>query len=137
VTFYETITDAQLDVNEIMLPTAYVNTSNPQTIYVRITNISMSCFSLNEFIIFAEPNLSIEDHIIPNIVLYPNPTREVLNLESQKQIKTVKIYSIQGQLIKSDSASVIDVSQLAEGLFFIQITIDNKIITKKFIKKKN
>jgi hypothetical protein len=137
VTFYETITDAQFDVNEIMLPTAYVNTSNPQTIYVRITNSSMSCFSLNEFIIFAEPNLSIEDHIIPNIVLYPNPTREVLNLESQKQIKTVKIYSIQGQLIKSDSASVIDVSQLAEGLFFIQITIDNKIITKKFIKKKN
>jgi len=69
------------------------------------------------------------------ISIYPNPTQDILNIESQQQIETVKIYSLQGQLIKESSKSSLDVSQLTAGLYFVQVTIEGKIITKKFIKE--
>ena len=43
--YYTTQADAQADVNPIPFPTSYLNTSDPQTIYVRVQNVTdPSCF---------------------------------------------------------------------------------------------
>jgi len=90
----------------------------------------------DESAIYSEDcTLGIEDNTINSFSIYPNPTKGVLYIESQQQIETVKIYSLQGQLIKESSNSKIDVSQLTTGLYFIQVTIEGIIITKKFIKE--
>ena len=77
----------------------------------------------------------LDNDISTGINIYPNPTQEILYIESQEPIETIKIYNLQGQLIREDSSNRIDVSQLNVGLYFLQATIDGKTITNKFIKK--
>jgi len=79
-------------------------------------------------------NLSIDESLQLEFSLFPNPTQNTLFIESQLPIETVKIYNLQGQLIKEVSSNNIDVSQLSSGLYFAQVTVNGKIETKKFIK---
>ncbi len=54
-TYYESNTDAQSGTNAIAAPTAYTNTSSPQTIYVRVTNDITNCFTVVSFDILVNP----------------------------------------------------------------------------------
>jgi len=59
VTYYETMADAQGDVNAITDPTAYTNTMNgPQTLYIRVTDNDTGCFSFTTVTIRVLPNPS-------------------------------------------------------------------------------
>jgi len=50
ISFHLTQLDADTSINAIAAPDMYINTSNPQTIYVRVDNISEpSCFSTVDF----------------------------------------------------------------------------------------
>ena len=82
-----------------------------------------------------ECELGLDDFTFTDFTLYPNPAQDILNIETQQQIETVKIYNLQGQLIKEVSTNSIDVSNLNTGLYFVQVTVDGKSITKKFIKE--
>ncbi|GGG27742.1 hypothetical protein GCM10011344_30690 [Dokdonia pacifica] len=57
VVYYTSLADAQNMENPIADPTAYVNTSDPQTIYARAINTASMCESTDiiEFMIFVEP----------------------------------------------------------------------------------
>lgn len=58
VTYHETESDANIDINPIS--GSYVNTSNPQIIYSRITNIRTGCFDIAQFTVNVElgPNFT-------------------------------------------------------------------------------
>ncbi|PHS64857.1 MAG: hypothetical protein COB12_07200 [Flavobacterium sp.] len=47
--YYETLLDAQTGINAIATPTAYPNTGNPQTIWVRLENDTTLCVSIGSF----------------------------------------------------------------------------------------
>jgi len=79
--------------------------------------------------------LGTEDNTHISVTIYPNPVQDVLRINTQQPIESLKIYNLQGQLIKEDSNSSVDVSQLTAGLYFIQLIIDGKTVTKKFIKE--
>jgi len=49
LTYHENINDAILGINEIPAPEAYINTSNPQTLYMRMLRASTDCFETQEF----------------------------------------------------------------------------------------
>mgnify|MGYP000002865048 CR=1 FL=1 len=74
------------------------------------------------------------NHIEINI--YPNPVRDLLNIHSEMPFDLLKIYNLQGQLIKETKNNQTDVSFLSPGLYFASIIIDRKNIIKKFIKHK-
>lgn len=44
VTYYQTFDDLEAQVNEITNPGSYNNTSNPQTVYIRVTNTVTQCY---------------------------------------------------------------------------------------------
>ncbi|WP_111683534.1 T9SS type B sorting domain-containing protein [Winogradskyella tangerina] len=46
ITYFANFEDAEADVNVIADPEAYTNTSNPQTVYIKITNTISNCYSL-------------------------------------------------------------------------------------------
>lgn len=79
--------------------------------------------------------LGTEDFTLADFQLFPNPTGNLLNIQSKENIESVKIYSTQGILVKEVSSKTIDVSQLTAGLYFIQLTANAKFLTKKFIKE--
>jgi hypothetical protein len=81
-------------------------------------------------------NLSINDNSINMVTVYPNPTKGLLNVATNGlTIENISIINLQGIVLKNiPHKNKIDVSELATGLYFIQLSIDGKIITKKFIK---
>lgn len=70
-----------------------------------------------------------------NLVLYPNPSSDVIKIESNvEENLVVKIYSLTGQLVHQgnyQSNENIDVLNLASGLYLVQVNG----LTIKFSKK--
>ncbi|WP_181566744.1 T9SS type A sorting domain-containing protein [Aequorivita sp. CIP111184] len=49
ISYFENLINATENMNAISTPTAYTNLSNPQAIFIRIENLSTSCFTLADF----------------------------------------------------------------------------------------
>ena len=79
--------------------------------------------------------LGIEDINLISITIYPNPTQNTLFIEAQQPIERVRIYNLQGQLIAEVYNSKVDVSALSAGLYFVQVSVNGKSETKKFLKE--
>ncbi|WP_298537125.1 T9SS type A sorting domain-containing protein [uncultured Algibacter sp.] len=78
--------------------------------------------------------LHTKSNSIVTTKIYPNPAQNFIHIDSREPIKEVKIYSINGSLIKNTINSRINISNLPSGLYFIDVLINTKIVRKKFIK---
>lgn len=67
------------------------------------------------------------------IKLYPNPASNELSIQSEEIIKEVLIYNSQGKLVKTETKNTIDVSDLAKGIYFVNINNAQQKIS--FIKE--
>jgi hypothetical protein len=66
--------------------------------------------------------------------IYPNPTSNNFTIEIENDIKSVEIYSLQGQKIKTTSNKTIDVSNLSKGVYFVKIEdVNNAVATQKLM----
>lgn len=83
--------------------------------------------------------LGVNDVNEIQVSAYPNPFQNQLNLTSKSQIKEVKIYSLNGQLVKAQKANAnstqIEVSDLRGGVYIAQVVTDKGTETIKVIKK--
>ncbi|GEQ85534.1 hypothetical protein ULMS_10420 [Patiriisocius marinistellae] len=66
INYFETLADAQSNMNPIVDPTQYSNITNPQTIHVSVTNFNTGCFSLINFDLILTDTLDIDGDGIPN-----------------------------------------------------------------------
>lgn len=68
--------------------------------------------------------------------LYPNPVRDILNIETETELKSVEIYNLQGQKVKTSNQKQINVSNLASGTYLVKIQDENNgVATKKIVKQ--
>lgn len=98
-------------------------------------------FTLNQLasntILLGKPDNSLDGYFI----LYPNPTSNILTIETKKYIKkeSIKVYNVRGQLVvnlsKAEHLSSMDVTDLKAGNYFISIQTSEGIVKSKFIKK--
>lgn len=76
-----------------------------------------------------------------NVVLYPNPVKDVLNITTSELSaeKTIVIYSALGQKVLETKANSVTVSlpinKLNSGVYFCRINSGTQSITKTFIKQ--
>lgn len=56
ITYHTSSNDATLGVNPISNPNTFTNTSNPQTIYARLTNSITGCFTTKNFLLTVNEN---------------------------------------------------------------------------------
>jgi hypothetical protein len=72
-----------------------------------------------------------------SIVIFPNPVRDILHINTDANIEQIEIYNIQGQLIKTENTNTAEIStmDLSSGLYLLRITSDMGISTHKFIKE--
>ncbi|KEY19044.1 T9SS type A sorting domain-containing protein [Kaistella antarctica] len=68
--------------------------------------------------------------------LYPNPTADLLNIETKQNISKIEIYDLSGRLVKTGAGKdkQISVSNLNKGMYLIKLHTENGIINSKFIK---
>lgn len=63
-----------------------------------------------------------------DVKISPNPASDVLYISSSKQIQKIEIVSSDGKIVKSISdckETVVDVSNLKKGIYFVKITTDD------------
>lgn len=73
-----------------------------------------------------------------NLSLFPNPATSTLTIENEGvKIKTISILDVTGKTVEtiSENTSIINVSNLNKGIYFLQIHTNKGLISKKFIKE--
>lgn len=80
--------------------------------------------------------LGLVNHIASQILIYPNPTKDLIYIESNNTINAVKIFDTLGRLVleQNNPSNQLDICNLSSGLLFVKIKIDNGSLTKKVIK---
>lgn len=83
--------------------------------------------------------IGIETYEKPSLIsIYPNPSSGYLSIELPLNSE-LEIINLNGKIIRrlvADSETItIDISGLSKGLYVLNITSDNKTITKKVIKQ--
>lgn len=75
---------------------------------------------------------------IKNLKIYPNPAKNIIKIErnTNQNIKSVKLFSISGQIIKELSKENINVSDISNGTYILKITFEDGIVTTPIIIKK-
>jgi len=72
-----------------------------------------------------------------NLSMYPNPTSGVLHIQSELPIEAATVYSSVGEKVQvSLIDNELDLSQLANGVYIVSLSINNHIITKRIILSK-
>ena len=70
-----------------------------------------------------------------NIAMYPNPSNELVNIDLESQIKSIEIYSLQGQKVITATSKQVNVSHLSNGVYMVRVEDENgAIATKKLVK---
>ena len=71
-----------------------------------------------------------------NILVYPNPTEGILNIDTTEKVNHILIYDTLGQIVHQKKSNRIDLTHLPRGLYFVKInTANNNILTRKILKK--
>ncbi len=82
----------------------------------------------------------IEDLEIPktdNVNIFPNPTSGIINIIGLAEPAEVRVYSIQGQLMKkfSQIENTIDVSDLKSGIYILQLSSKGGNLVRRIVKE--
>jgi uncharacterized repeat protein (TIGR01451 family) len=115
---------AAIAVNDVIENTAdiYFDFNFPivtNTVSTTVTALSNGDFSRNLF------------------TLYPNPTGSLLHIQlaDADSVKAISVYNTLGQkLLSKNNATVIDVSSLSKGAYFITVETDNGKASQQFVK---
>ena len=68
------------------------------------------------------------------IALYPNPVKDKLTVKVEN-LQTIEVYNLVGQLVMTAESSVVDMGSLKEGIYFVRVTADDKMMTKRVVKQ--
>jgi len=85
-------------------------------------------------------NVGIEEWLSNSVTLFPNPAKDVVNVQcTMGNVQGVEVYDVYGKLITTsnsiDNPTRINVSGLADGVYFVRVTTDRGVVTKSFVKR--
>ena len=66
--------------------------------------------------------------------IYPNPTSDFLNIQNVKGLQNVRIFDMTGKKVKETSSAAVDVKDLSNGRYILNVYYGNEVISRKFIK---
>lgn len=73
------------------------------------------------------------------ISLYPNPTKDKVNISGDFTLQSVQLYDVQGRLLQTQMAygnqTVLDIALQSNGVYFIKATSDKGIKVGKIVKE--
>ncbi len=69
------------------------------------------------------------------IKVYPNPTKNILNVTSNDEIKSLELVDLNGRMIiKNENLESINIENLNSGLYLMKISTQNGVSTQRIIK---
>jgi subtilisin family serine protease len=86
-----------------------------------------------------EDTTGINDNLMADFNVYPNPVKDRLYIETSTQIQSIEVYDVYGRLQVTKTPShqgdlSVDVSDLNSGLYFVKVKTEEGNIVKRIIK---
>lgn len=142
--FTNVATYAEADFTDIIVPdltsqkTVDLSAYNGQQIYIAFVMTQNDAD--NWFIDNVNVTASLStDDFSSNLktTLYPNPTNGIVNIKASAEMKSIELYSILGNLVKTYSnEQQLDLSNLSSGTYIMKLTsVDGDISRQKLIKQ--
>lgn len=77
-----------------------------------------------------------EEQLVKEINLYPNPIKDILYIQSAYPVKEIKVYNMQGKLLKTVSnVAEISLSFLPKGMYLVQVRTEEGLFNEKVLKE--
>jgi len=92
-----------------------------------------TCQSMYDYCQLGWPT-SVDDIASMGIMVYPNPTGDMLNIDTRLDIE-IEIYDIMGKLMTKESSKRIDLSNYPNGTYNLILIYNNKRFTTRVIKQ--
>ncbi|MBQ2514445.1 MAG: fibronectin type III domain-containing protein, partial [Bacteroidales bacterium] len=89
-------------------------------------------------------NVGIDSWLANSVTLYPNPAKEVVHVQctmnnAQWDGASVEVLDVYGKLLQTvqmtSETTVLNVSGLADGMYFVRVTTEEGSVTKTFVKR--
>ena len=96
---------------------------------------------IDNFTIDASAILAVDDNVLNEFKVYPNPSSDIFNIQRQNSNEMkISVYDVTGKLVFKDknilnSRYLLDLSKVNKGLYFLKIIEGNKHITKRLMVK--
>ena len=86
--------------------------------------------------------VGIDNHLENSVVLFPNPAKEVVNVQcTMNNVQLdgeLHLFDVYGKLLQivpiTAETTQINVSGLANGMYFVRVTTEEGTVTKTFVK---
>ena len=108
--------------------------SGSYTYNVRPVYESCNGATASQSVTFCE---GVEEMFAPNVTIYPNPVNDKLFIETEVEIEEVVVYDIYGRqqtTVNGQQSSVINVSNLSKGVYFVNVKTGVGNVVKKIVK---
>jgi hypothetical protein len=93
-----------------------------------------------EFVTTVDEDGNIE-LVARNFNIYPNPVNDKIYIETEVEVEEVVVYTITGvvaghqSMVNGQQSTVIDVTNLNSGIYFVKVVTENGEVVKRFVKK--
>jgi len=91
--------------------------------------------------IYGNCALGIDELENINLIVWPNPAQDVLNIETDSPMERIAVYNQLGGIVSSYELVVgskleqLDVSRFKRGLYFLVVETEKGVETRKFVKQ--
>jgi len=115
----------------------------PETEYQIQVQANCGDGNLSEWstLVTATTTVGIDSWLAASVNLYPNPAKEYVEIRTSENVNVtlMEVYDVYGKLISTvnaiDNPTRINVSSLANGMYFVRVTTEAGMVTKTFVKK--
>jgi hypothetical protein len=86
--------------------------------------------------------VGINSYLENSVTLYPNPAKEYVDIrvDGDVNVTGLEVYDVYGKVVRTvvgannDSSIRINVSDLSAGMYFVRVTTEQGVVTKRFIR---
>jgi len=80
--------------------------------------------------------LGTDESSLTKVSVYPNPTKDLITINSSSKVTKVTIFNVDGKQLAEDSSTKINISKLLAGIYLMKIDFaDGKSSTQKIVKQ--
>lgn len=80
---------------------------------------------------------AIGDEIASEVVFYPNPVQDVINVMTDAKVNKVEVFSLTGQKVLGDytGSKQVNVAGLSKGVYIVSVEADGQTLRRKVTKQ--
>ena len=103
----------------------------------QIINITGTSFTSVVNAMINVGNVNIDEEALEEMIVFPNPATNLINIEGSAMVQQVELYNLQGQRVAAEYGQVrtLSLEGLASGMYIMKVTTDKGTNTYKVSKR--